>query len=185
MLEKTPSMDTLGGINPKVLIALAAAWIMTALVLVKGVKMIGKISGFTATVPYFIIVLLFARGVTLDGASIGLDFYLLKPDMSVIFDADTWRVAATHVCYSLAIGFGGLLSLSSFNTHHHNCFKDAMIITLADGFMSMFGGTAVFSVLGFMAKQLHADIDTVVQRLDGLALGTALWAGSKLGKGVG
>lgn len=29
--------------------------------------------------------------------------------------------------------------------------------------MSMFGGTAVFSVLGFMSKQLDAKIDTVVQ----------------------
>lgn len=81
----------------------------------------------------------------------------------------TWRAAATHVCYSLAIGFGGLLSLSSFNPHHHNCFKDALIITGADGFMSVFGGTAVFSVLGFMSKQLDAPIDTVVQSGTGLA----------------
>lgn len=75
----------------------------------------------------------------------------------------TWRVAATHVCYSLTIGFGGLLSLSSFNPYNHNCFNDALIITFADGFMSIFGGTAVFSVLGFMSKQLDAEIDTVVQ----------------------
>lgn len=108
---------------------------------------------FTATIPYAIIVLMFIRGVTLDGAGIGLDFYLFKPQMSAIYDKDTWRrgnlysihtntetSAATHVCYSLAIGFGGLLSLSSFNSHHHNCFKDAFLITIADGFMSMFGG---------------------------------------------
>lgn len=81
-------MDTLGGLNYKVVGALAVAWIMTALVLVKGVKMIGRISGFTATVPYIIIIMLFARGITLDGARIGMDFYLLKPKMSAIFEAE-------------------------------------------------------------------------------------------------
>ena len=92
-------MDSLGGLNPKVVIALAVAWIMTALVLVKGVKMIGKISGFTATVPYIIIVILFARGITLDGARIGMDFYLLKPNMSVIWDADVRFVNAAVIIW--------------------------------------------------------------------------------------
>lgn len=35
--------------------------------------------------------------------------------------------------------------------------------------MSVFGGTAVFSVLGFMAKQLDQPIDQVVQSGTGLA----------------
>lgn len=36
ILEKTGSMDVLGGVNWKVLVALAIAWLITALVLVKG-----------------------------------------------------------------------------------------------------------------------------------------------------
>ncbi|KAI6232608.1 Snf-9 [Aphelenchoides fujianensis] len=169
VLNKTPTIDETGGINEKVAMTLALAWILTALVLCKGVKVMGKLSVFTATIPYVIIVLLFVRGVTLDGAMIGLKFYLLEPDMSKLMQPETWKAAATHVCYSLAIGFGGLFSLSSFNAHNHNCFRDAFIITVADGFMSMFGGTAVFSVLGFMAKQLNLDIDQVVQSGTGLA----------------
>uniref|UniRef100_A0A915M4C9 Uncharacterized protein n=1 Tax=Meloidogyne javanica TaxID=6303 RepID=A0A915M4C9_MELJA len=81
----------------------------------------------------------------------------------------TWRAAATQVCYSLSVGFGGILSLSSYNPRTHNCYRDAFIITMADGFMSIFGGTAVFSVLGFMSKQLNAKIQTVVQSGTGLA----------------
>jgi cytosine/uracil/thiamine/allantoin permease len=45
VLEKTPTMDELGGLNLKVVVALAVAWILTALVLVKGVKMMGKLVG--------------------------------------------------------------------------------------------------------------------------------------------
>ncbi|CAD5211790.1 unnamed protein product [Bursaphelenchus xylophilus] len=169
VLEKTPTMDSFGGFNFKVVVALAIAWILTALVLLKGVKMMGKIAPYSATIPYVIIVMLFIRGVTLDGAKIGMDYYILKPNMTVIYDPETWRAAATHVCYSLAIAFGGLMSLSSFNPIKHNCFKDALIITVADAVMSMFGGTAVFSVLGFMSKQLEAPIETVVQSGTGLA----------------
>jgi SNF family Na+-dependent transporter len=95
----------------------------------------------------------------------------------------TWRAASTHVCYTLAIGFGGLLSLSSFNKHTHNCYRDAFIITMADGLNSLFSGTAVFAVLGkyfkyceiynnivlgFMSKQLDKSIDTVIESGTGL-----------------
>lgn len=31
--------------------------------------------------------------------------------------------AAIQICYTLGIGFGGLLSLSSYNEEQHNCFK--------------------------------------------------------------
>ncbi|CAK5079810.1 unnamed protein product [Meloidogyne enterolobii] len=95
--------------------------------------MMGKISYFTATIPYVIIVILFIRGITLDGASIGLDYYIFHPDFSVILDPVTWRAAATQVCYSLSVGFGGILSLSSYNPRTHNCYRDAFIITMADG----------------------------------------------------
>ncbi|KAH7718391.1 SNF-5 protein [Aphelenchoides avenae] len=169
ILEKTATMDSFGGFNLKVILALFVAWAITALVLAKGVKTMGKVSPFTATIPYVIIAILFVRSILLDGANIGLDYYLFKPDISTIWKPETWRAAATHVCYSLGIGFGGLQSLSSFNKRDNNCFKDALIITFADGFMSVFGGTAVFSVLGFMSKQLNAPIGTVVQSGTGLA----------------
>lgn len=71
--------------------ALAFAWILTCLVLLKGVKVMGKISMFTATIPYAIIVLMFIRGVTLPGAQLGLDYYIFKPNMAAIYDKDTWR----------------------------------------------------------------------------------------------
>uniref|UniRef100_A0A1I8ATY5 Sodium-and chloride-dependent glycine transporter 2 n=1 Tax=Steinernema glaseri TaxID=37863 RepID=A0A1I8ATY5_9BILA len=169
VLQRTPSMEEFGGLNLKVVIALAVAWTLTALCLIKGVKWIGRIALFTATVPYVIICILFVRSVTLPGAQVGLDYYLFKPDFSTILNYQTWQRAATHVCYSLAIGFGGLLSLSSFNPRDHNCFRDALIITCADGFMSVFGGTAVFSVLGFMSTKLNVELKDVVKGGTGLA----------------
>lgn len=89
-------MDELGGMNWKVLIALALAWLITALVLLKGVKMIGRAAIVTATVPYVIIVILFVRSVTLDGARRGLDFYLLNPEFSAIFEPTVSLESCCH-----------------------------------------------------------------------------------------
>lgn len=97
-------MDFLGGFNTKVVLALGIAWIITALVLVKGVKMIGKISGFTASVPYLFILILFIRSITLDGAKIGLDFYLLKPNMSVILEAEVCFFKDSYNIFKLRHG---------------------------------------------------------------------------------
>ncbi len=57
----------------------------------------------------------------------------------------------------------GLLSLASYNPFEHVCYRDAVTLTVADAIMSLFGGTAVFSTLGFMAKQLNLPIQSVVQ----------------------
>ena len=54
----------------------------------------------------------------------------------------------------------GIYFVLKLNNYFSNIFK---------GFMSIFGGTAVFSVLGFMSKQLDAKIQTVVQSGTGLA----------------
>jgi SNF family Na+-dependent transporter len=62
--------------------------------LCKGVKIIGKLSYITATVPYIFCLFLFLRSITLEGAMIGMDFYLFKPDFSIVFDPAVWRAAA-------------------------------------------------------------------------------------------
>ncbi|GMR61726.1 hypothetical protein PMAYCL1PPCAC_31921, partial [Pristionchus mayeri] len=150
-------------INWQLLIGFALIWMITAVTLVKGVKWIGRISLITATLPYLIITCIFFRAITLDGAEIGLNFFLFKPDLSYLFKINTWMQAAIQICYTLGIGFGGLLSLSSYNDEQHNCFKDSIIVVSFDSFMSIFGGSAAFATMGFLAKQSGLPLSQVVQ----------------------
>lgn len=55
-----------------------------------------KIAWLTGTTPYIIIIILFIRGVTLDGAKIGLDYYLLKPKLSVIWQPEVSKESKTN-----------------------------------------------------------------------------------------
>lgn len=102
---------------------------------------------FTATFPYLVILILIIRGATLDGSLDGVRFYL-SSDWSRLQSAQvTWGVpggsntpspascsprsvlsqvwsdAASQIFYSLGIGFGGLLSMASYNRFDNNVIR--------------------------------------------------------------
>lgn len=67
--------------------------------------------------------MLFFRGITLDGAEEGLKFYLADPDWSKVFSATTWGEALKQLCFSLGIGYGGLIGLASYSRPDNNCYR--------------------------------------------------------------
>lgn len=62
-------------------------------------------------------------GVTLDGAVLGLDFYILKPNITKLWEPEVWTDAAGQVIFSLAVSFGGLIVLSSYNVFTVNILR--------------------------------------------------------------
>lgn len=122
VLQIPDNMDDLGSVRVELLVALIVAWILVYFCLWKGIKSSGKVVYFTATFPYVVLVILCIRGVTLPGASKGIEFYL-KPDWKKLGDAKVWATAATQIFYSLGIGFGSLITMGSFNKFHNNCFR--------------------------------------------------------------
>ena len=56
--------------------------------------------------------------------------------------------------YSLGIAFGGVSTIGSYNKFKNNCFRDALIVVILDSLTSIIAGIAVFSYLGFLAKEL-------------------------------
>ncbi len=77
--------ENMGRIEWKLVVALASAWIIVFLCLIKGVKSTGKVVYFTATFPYLVLIILLIRGVTLPGAAKGIRFYM-TPTMSKLND---------------------------------------------------------------------------------------------------
>ena len=59
---------------------LALAWVLVYVGIVKGIKSSGKVMYFATLFPYFVLVIFFFRGVTLDGAVNGV-VYMLKPNV--------------------------------------------------------------------------------------------------------
>nr|XP_045613817.1 sodium- and chloride-dependent glycine transporter 2-like [Procambarus clarkii] len=163
------SWEDMGGLRWELVGCLALAWVIVAACLAKGIKTTGKIVYFTTLFPYVVLMILFVRGVTLDGAYQGIEFYLLKPNMTRLMEVEVWNDAAIQIFYSLGVCFGCLITLSSYNKFNNNCLRDAIVIAFSNCLTSVFTGVVIFSVLGFLAKQLGVEVKDVATSGSGLA----------------
>ncbi|XP_068220313.1 sodium- and chloride-dependent glycine transporter 2-like [Palaemon carinicauda] len=163
------SWEDMGSLRWELVGCLALAWIIVGLCMIKGVKSSGKVVYFTALFPYVVLVILFIRGITLDGAYKGIEFYFLKPNMTRLTETEVWKDAATQIFYSLGSSFGGLITLASYNKFKNNCMRDALIIAFSNCSTSVFAGFVIFSILGFLATELGVEVPDVVDSGSGLA----------------
>ncbi|XP_078613644.1 sodium- and chloride-dependent glycine transporter 2-like isoform X2 [Branchiostoma floridae x Branchiostoma japonicum] len=167
-LEITPGIHEPGGIKWQLALSLVLAWVIVFLSLCKGVKSSGKVVYFTATFPYFVLVILLIVGVLQDGHLDGVLFFI-TPKWERLKEAKVWKDAATQIFYSLSAAWGGLITMASYNRFQNNCYKDTLIVSLMNCSTSIFAGFVIFSILGFMAKQIGVDVDDVAASGPGLA----------------
>ncbi|VDM97842.1 unnamed protein product [Thelazia callipaeda] len=163
VLEKNYSngLDDLGGIKPSLALCLVIVFILVYFALWKGPSSTGKFVWVTATAPYFILSVLFIRGITLPGASTGIYYYLM-PDFSMLLDVSVWTAAATQIFFSLGPGFGVLLALSSYNDFHNNCCRDALVTSFINCATSFFAGFVIFATLGYMSTLTNIPVNEVI-----------------------
>ncbi|CAJ0956068.1 unnamed protein product, partial [Mesorhabditis belari] len=162
IIKRSPDFSGEITMNWPLFVIMQALWILCGVILWKGVEFMGKISYITTVVPYVIVGILFVQGLTLEGAGKGLKAYF-SPDFGKLAEYQTWKSALIQMCFSLSIGFGGMPSMASFNPRKHNCFLDACFVVFADAFMSVFGGVAVFSILGYLSVKTNQPVEKVVR----------------------
>ncbi|XP_065668275.1 sodium-dependent neutral amino acid transporter B(0)AT2 isoform X3 [Hydra vulgaris] len=148
VLQVSSNLHSSGVLNWRMFGCLLLAWVLVYMCVLKGVKSSGKAAYLTATFPYVILIILFFRGVTLEGAGEGIKVFF-KADISVLLKFETWMDAATQIFYSLSVGFGALIAFSSYMPQKNNCIRDAVFIVLLDCGTSVFAGIVTFSFLGY------------------------------------
>ncbi|XP_033646292.1 sodium- and chloride-dependent glycine transporter 1-like [Asterias rubens] len=168
VLNVSEGLNDIGSIQWPLLVSFLCAWILVYLCIIKGVKSSGKVVYFTATFPYFVLVVLFIRGVTLTGAMKGILFFL-TPDFEKLLSANVWKAAATQVFFSYGAGWGGIHTLSSYNKFSSNTLRDTLLISMSCALTSIFSGVVIFSIIGFMAHDSNQDIQDVIAAGPGLA----------------
>uniref|UniRef100_A0A8C6Q1N2 Transporter n=1 Tax=Nothobranchius furzeri TaxID=105023 RepID=A0A8C6Q1N2_NOTFU len=168
VLRLSDTLDELGPVSWKLVLCLAAVWLVCYFCVWKGVKSTGKVVYLTATFPYAMLLVLLVRGATLPGAMQGIVYYL-KPNHTRLADPQVWMDAGTQVFFSYGICLGSLTALGSYNKYNNDCYKDSFLLCLLNSSTSFLAGFAIFSVLGFMAEEQGVDIAAVAQSGPGLA----------------
>ncbi|NXH41688.1 S6A14 protein, partial [Dicaeum eximium] len=162
-LQRSSGLDETGGVVWYLALCLLLAWIIAAAALFKGIKSSGKVVYFTALFPYVILFILLVRGATLEGALDGIQYYIgRESNITKLMEAQVWKDAATQIFYSLSVGWGGLVALSSYNKFYNNCYSDAIVVCVTNCVTSVIAGFAIFSILGHMAYVSDRPVSEVV-----------------------
>ncbi|XP_060077729.1 sodium- and chloride-dependent creatine transporter 1-like [Ylistrum balloti] len=148
-------------------ICLLITWTVVYFCVIKGIKSTGKVVYVTATLPYILLTVILIRSLTLPGSIDGVVFFI-KPHFPSLLNVQVWIQAAIQVFYSMGIGWGIHITLSSFNKFNNNCYTDAFLLTLVGEGTSVFAGLVVFSALGFMAHSANMPVADIVKSGPGL-----------------
>ncbi|KAL8566526.1 hypothetical protein ACOMHN_009740 [Nucella lapillus] len=168
VLDITDGVGEIGYLRWQLVLGLLAAWLLVCICLARGIKTSGKAVYFTAFFPYVVLTILLIRGLTLQGSVDGIIYFLL-PQWDQLLNAKVWGDAAVQIFFSLSPCWGGLITLSSYNKFHNNCLLDSVLVSIMDCLTSVFAGLVIFSIIGYMAHQLHLDVKDVATEGAGLA----------------
>ncbi|KAJ8397300.1 hypothetical protein AAFF_G00441340 [Aldrovandia affinis] len=149
-LNTSAEIGDSGGLQWWMVLCLVCAWTVLYVCCIRGIETTGKAVYVTSTLPYVVLTIFLVRGLTLKGSVSGIKF-LFTPDVKELMNPSTWLDAGAQVFYSFSLAFGGLISFSSYNSVHNNCEQDAVIISLINGFTSVFSATVIYSIIGFRA----------------------------------
>ncbi|CAK6444231.1 unnamed protein product [Pipistrellus nathusii] len=155
-LNISTSISDSGSVQWWVLLCLTCAWCVLYVCTIRGIETTGKAVYITSTLPYIVLTVFLIRGLTLKGATAGITF-LFNPNITELANPLTWLDAGAQVFYSFSLAFGGLISFSSYNSVHNNCEMDSVIVSVINGFTSMYAATVVYSIIGFRATERFDD----------------------------
>ena len=145
------------------------SWTLICLSLIQGVQSYGKVVYFTTLFPYIVLTISLGYVATIEGNKKGIEFYIIPTDWSKMLDINVWNDAASQIFYSLGVGVGCQMLLSSYNPFRNNCHRDALLIGACNSLTSLYAGFTVFGVIGFLSHIKEMEIDEVVTQGPGLA----------------
>ncbi len=159
----------LGGIQGNLVAPFLGIWIVTAIVMYRGIsKGIELACKIALPVLLVLTAILVIRGITLPGAIDGIN-YLFEPKWDRITDSSVWVAAYGQVFFSLSIAFAIMIAYSSYLPKDTDVVNSAFITATANHGFELFAGIGVFSILGYMAYTQGVGVEEVAAGGVGLA----------------
>jgi SNF family Na+-dependent transporter len=167
-IQESSGIDDLGPLKIDLVLCLATVYFLMYCCIYRGVKSTGKAVYVTAVLPYLILIILLAHAVTLEGANIGL-YYFIKPTFKELQNFQCWKDAAIQIFFTLGPGISVLTTYASYSKFENNCQRDALFASVANVIASFLAGLTVFASLGHLSLIVEKPISDVVQEGMGLS----------------
>lgn len=168
-LKVSNSALELGGLRWNIALAVLVVWFLNYYITKKGISGgIEKACKFITPVLAILMFLMTIRGITLPGATEGLNWFL-KPDFSKISDPRIWISAYAQVFFSTTLGVGVMVAYSSYLPKKSDIVNNACITVLSNASFDFLAGLCVFSTLGYASFASGVPMDKVIQAGPGIA----------------
>ena len=102
---------------------------------------------FSVLIPYVLIFVLFAKGITLEGHDIGWA-YLFSSDWSRILTVQIWVDAASQVLFSAGLAQNTIVKFASGRNERDSILVSTWLIPLLNFIASIFGAFTLFAFMG-------------------------------------
>lgn len=143
-------------------------------ILVKGViGGIEKAAKYLMPLLFLFLIAMVVRNVTLPGAMEGITFYL-KPDFSKI-TAELFVFVLGQVFFTLSLGFGVMITLSSYLDKNENLVQTAVITAITNTIIAVLAGFMIFPSLFSFGVAPNSGPTLVFQSLP--IVFSHMWAG--------
>ncbi len=108
---------------------------------------------------FLFLIAMVVRNVTLPGAMEGVAFYL-KPDFSKI-TAELFVFVLGQVFFALSLGFGVMITLSSYLDKNENLVQTAVITAITNTIIAILAGFMIFPSLKNQNPPYRRDYDCI------------------------
>ena len=138
--------------NPAYTIPLTAVFIIATILIVLGGVSGGieKAAKFLMPLLFVLIIVVAIKGLTLDGAMKGVDFYM-NPDFSKI-NANTFLVALGQAFFSMSIGWGIMITYGSYLPKSSNIVSSGVWVGFMDAAVALLAGFMIFPAVFAFGK---------------------------------
>ena len=168
-LQADTSQTVSTEIVPQIAIALALVWVLAIIVMAMGVdEGIGKISKVFMPLLTVLFIIVVIQALFLDGAAEGLNAFF-TPNWDALRNPTVWVAAYGQIFFSLSVGFGIMLTYSSYLKPRTNLTGTGLVTAFANSSFEVLAGIGVFAALGYMATQQNVPVSEVATSGIGLA----------------
>lgn len=154
------SSEEVFSVNWWLVLFLGVIWVAIFFCVSKGIKVMGKVSLVLMPICPVLLLILFFRGLALDGASKGIIYYI-TPQFDSLWKPSVWMDAAGQIFFSIGLAGGVIPALASYASNEQDLVVDTFVITCSNSSVELFAGFIVFSYLGNLAKTLHVPVHDV------------------------